>query len=297
MKQSKWHGLHIVFCLCAFVGFWMIVGAIVKTISSDSKAQQPEAIKAPPAVPFDADAMAKVSQWGAPSPAYERIGDFLAAYDPRTRNALWVMERITRQSYQGLGERQNSDFYEDTSVPVEVRASLKDYIGSGYDRGHLASADAHRATQPLIDSTFNLRNVSPQNPSFNRGPWRRLELYCKDMLEREDVEEIWVVTIPMYLPALPEEQGKPENDTVTYKLIGPNHVAVPTHFAKCMLAEFGDKPYIWSYCLPNEVLDLREAWAQQYRIDVDFIEHWSGLDLWNKLPDEVENELESSEKK
>lgn len=236
-----------------------------------------------------------IFKWGTPSSAYSVLGDFVVAYDGRTRNAAWTLEHLTRRSYQGLGERNKSHFVEADGIPLEYRSTLEDYVGSGFDRGHLAPADAHRGTQELMDQSFNLINISPQNPSFNRGPWRRIELYCKDMLDREDVPELWAITVPLYLPRTPEPQGKPDTDVVQYRTIGPNHVAVPTHFAKCMMAEFRGKPYCWSYCLPNETLDLREAWAQQYRIDVDFVEHWSGLDLWPALPDDVEAVIEKSE--
>lgn len=244
------------------------------------------------ALPPPAPQTNKLLKWGVPGPAAQ-YSDFLVAYDARLRIPAWTLEHLTRRSYQGFGDRAKSDFKENTAIAIEFRASLEDYIGSGYDRGHMVPADAHKDTQETINSTFLLSNVAPQLPVFNRGPWRKLELYVQDMLDREDVQEVWVHTIPLFLPTDPKPQGKASQQIVAYETIGPNHVAVPTHFAKVFLVELNGQPFVWAYMLPNKVLDTRDSWAQLYRIDIDFVEHWSGLDLWSALPDDIELLLES----
>nr|XP_005170933.2 endonuclease domain-containing 1 protein-like [Danio rerio] len=50
----------------------------------------------------------------------------------------------------------------------------KDYDKSGYDRGHLAPV-YHANSQSCADATFTLTNAAPQEPNFNRGPWKALE--------------------------------------------------------------------------------------------------------------------------
>ncbi len=49
-----------------------------------------------------------------------------------------------------------------------------DYENSGYDKGHLASF-FQANSQSCADATFTLTNAAPQNPSFNRGQWKKLE--------------------------------------------------------------------------------------------------------------------------
>ena len=47
------------------------------------------------------------------------------------------MEEITKERLQRkVGDRKNSEFIEDTSIPEKFRARLSDYFRSGYDRGH-----------------------------------------------------------------------------------------------------------------------------------------------------------------
>jgi DNA/RNA endonuclease G (NUC1) len=50
------------------------------------------------------------------------------------------------------------------------RALLKDYIRSGFDRGHQAPAADATFTQEAMDETFLLTNMAPQvGIGFNRG--------------------------------------------------------------------------------------------------------------------------------
>jgi hypothetical protein len=66
---------------------------------------------------------------------------------------------------QGGSSRKNSNFAEDGSDPPHLRAALKDFAGSGFDRGHLVAAAAVKFDQSAQDETFLLSNISPQEPS------------------------------------------------------------------------------------------------------------------------------------
>jgi endonuclease G len=43
----------------------------------------------------------------------------------------------TSEPEKTKGDRSQSEFAEDPSIPVQFRARLKDYLRSGYDRGHM----------------------------------------------------------------------------------------------------------------------------------------------------------------
>ena len=87
---------------------------------------------------------------------------FVASYDPRLRNPRWVLERITRDSFKGDGDRFNVQFMEDSAIEERFRARLSDYKASGYDKGHLAPAANHKASQQSVEDTFSLTNIAPQ---------------------------------------------------------------------------------------------------------------------------------------
>ncbi|SPJ31799.1 unnamed protein product [Candidatus Protochlamydia amoebophila UWE25] len=45
-------------------------------------------------------------------------------------------------------------FKEDEKIPLHLRATLADYKGSGFDRGHMAPATNHRSTFDIMEDTF-----------------------------------------------------------------------------------------------------------------------------------------------
>ncbi|KAL7841535.1 hypothetical protein SRHO_G00252260 [Serrasalmus rhombeus] len=72
------------------------------------------------------------------------------------------------------------------------QALNKDYEGSGYDKGHLFPV-YHTHTVDTMLATSTLTNAAPQDPSFNRGQWRRYEEDVATLLQQE-CEGAYVVT-------------------------------------------------------------------------------------------------------
>ena len=178
--------------------------------------------------------------------------DYVSFFDPRTRNPLYTIERLTEASVsRSEGDRKRSEFVEDDAIPDALRNHLEDFRGSGYDRGHLAPAAAHRGSQSMLDETFRLSNISPQvGAGFNRDYWARFEAFVKSRVR--DFGEVFVVTGPLFLPkpALVsggQAAGNPDADAsggqpasewrMAYPLLGqaPKLVSVPTHFYKVVL--------------------------------------------------------------
>ncbi|GCC44179.1 hypothetical protein chiPu_0028103 [Chiloscyllium punctatum] len=106
----------------------------------------------------------EIVKFGFPTvPQLRSRESYVLAYDPRTRNAAWVLEQLDAGRLQLKGsERGRCEFREDPSVHEYHRARNSDFKGSGFDRGHLAAAANHRHSQKCMDDTFYLSNVVPQ---------------------------------------------------------------------------------------------------------------------------------------
>ncbi|XP_068457809.1 endonuclease G, mitochondrial isoform X1 [Clinocottus analis] len=212
-------------------------------------------------------------KYGFPSLANIKTREsYVTSYDPRTRTASWVIERLNPASLNGPSDRKYCNFKEDDSVHVFHRSTNADFRGSGFDRGHLAAAANHKWSQKAMEDTFYLSNVAPQNPHLNQKTWNNLEQLCRSLTKR--YLNVYVCTGPLYLPRQ-EADGKLY---VRYQVLGPNHVAVPTHFFKVLILEQvdGRGVELRSYVLPNEPIDEKVP-LDRFLVPIETIERASGL--------------------
>jgi endonuclease G, mitochondrial len=169
-------------------------------------------------------------------------------------------------------DRLHFDFKEDEQIPEQLRATLADYKGSGFDRGHQAPAANHRSNPKAMADTFYLTNMCPQCPKFNRGYWARLEKHIRDLTK--NYQNVYVVTGPLYLPY---EEGNKR--FVKYQVIGPNDIAVPTHFFKVItLEDLQGRKEMNAYILPNAEIPSN-APLHQFETTIQKIEKTAGLIL------------------
>ncbi|XP_061624961.1 endonuclease G, mitochondrial isoform X1 [Phyllopteryx taeniolatus] len=215
-----------------------------------------------------------VMKYGFPSLSNVRTREsYVSSYDPRTRTPAWVIERLGGDTLGGNADRKRCDFKEDDSVHVFHRATNGDYRGSGLDRGHMAAAANHKWSQKAMDDTFYLTNVAPQNPHMNQNAWNNLEKLCRSLTKL--YANVYVCTGPLYLPRQ-EADGKLY---VHYQVLGPNHIAVPTHFFKVLVLERDGTQggvELRSYVLPNEPVDEKIP-LERFLVPIETIERASGL--------------------
>lgn len=57
-----------------------------------------------------------------------------------------------------------------------------DYIGSGFDRGHLSPAADNRCGNKHMEESFYFTNMAPQRPGLNRGQWKEVEEWTRELV-------------------------------------------------------------------------------------------------------------------
>ncbi|KAI9166647.1 Mitochondrial nuclease [Paramyrothecium foliicola] len=246
---------------------------------------------APPPLPATAAVVGPVNpaglfEYGFPGPVADVAARsaLISSYDRRTRNPHWVVEHITPASLAVRnGDRKNSAFLEDDSVPPKFRALLKDYHRSGYDRGHQVPAADAKWSQKAMDETFYLSNMCPQvGEGFNRDYWAHFEDFCRRLTVQ--YPSVRIVTGPLYLPRKDPVDNK---WYVKYEMIGsPPSVAVPTHFYKVIFAEDGKvngNVAVGAFVLPNARISNDKP-ITDFEVPIEAVERASGLEFANKLP-------------
>jgi endonuclease G len=97
---------------------------------------------------------------------------YLVGYDAAAKLPEFVMYELLPQNALGCVARTNA-FAANQFVPNG--ATPADYVGTGYDKGHMApDGDLSWDTQVEFES-FLMTNMSPQAGSLNRGIWKLLE--------------------------------------------------------------------------------------------------------------------------
>lgn len=196
--------------------------------------------------------------------------DYSLAYDARHKNAHWVYTKLSKHAAKKQLKRKECDFHEDLLIPKHVRATNKDYKDSGFDRGHLYPA-ADASSQEAMQESFYLSNITPQNPQFNRGYWKKLENHLRELTE--DYETLHVFIGPLYAMHLKQKGVQ----YIKYQVIGENQVAVPTHFFAVIFVEDMDKQlFSKSYVLPNRLIEP-EIPLSQFLTNLETVEKMSGI--------------------
>lgn len=192
------------------------------------------------------------------------------AFDKRTKNPCYVLEKFdgsengtSNRNANSLRRTGKEVFYEERSLYPHHRSRNSYYKNSGFDRGHLApvadftsllagstNSNQEETYPQLIRDTFNLCNISPQYPTFNRRIWANVEQFIRNIIMEEfqssqgtnNPYTAYVVTGPIYLPSSTAATKPSSTMTNTTKTIfqftylgfgtPPCIVSVPTHFFK-----------------------------------------------------------------
>ena len=205
-------------------------------------------------------------------------------------SALWVSWHVDT-SWFGSSGRQD-DFRVDTTLPKKWRAiAPEDYIGTGFDRGHLCPSADRTRDHSTNSSTFLMTNIAPQAPRMNREIWADLEIYLRD--EVKEGSEIYIYSGTL---------GKGGVGSLGYAttLREDSSVVVPAHFYKIAvvlpqgvrdLERINTLTRVIAVLIPNS--DFVEKGWEAYRTTVDALEDSTGFDFLNHLPLEVQAHLEA----
>ncbi len=187
--------------------------------------------------------------------------------------AAWVAYTLTENHLNGPYHRSNN--FESDPLVRQGSATNYDYAHSGYDRGHLAPAADFSWSNSAMQESFYYSNMTPQDPSFNRGKWKELEEQVRSWTEQ--YHTVTVVTGPVL--------------TNTNTRIGPDKVVVPQLFYKIILTYKNGVPQAIGFLMKNHA--LQEA-LPSYVTSIDKIEEISGINFFEGMADSIENKLESS---
>lgn len=213
----------------------------------------------------------EIPKFGKKDSIVEHLG-YSVSYNSIYRQANWVAYQLTAIETIKVVDR-NDKFKADPEILKTDNA--KDYLKSGYDRGHLApSADMTFSEITMLES-FYFCNISPQTPSFNRGIWSELEDQTRSWAKLYD--SIYIVVGPILKDSLPT--------------IGIHKIPVPNQYFKVILDNHKNHEKMIAFIMDNKDSKLT---LQKFVVTVDSVEKITGIDFFPLLIDTLETKLEST---
>jgi endonuclease G len=217
---------------------------------------------------------------------------YVLEHSAKDKIPLWVCERVTKDQVSGELKRPKPEpFAPDPLLKGQRRAELKDYRGSGYDRGHQSPSANQTVSSKLQNETYFLSNMAPQFGALNQRIWKSLEEHVRDLAVKTGT--VYTVTGPMfYDPA--EDEPATADGYVEYEMIG-DEVAVPTHFYKIVLWQDAQKKWMGTaFVMPNQ----KREFAKPYDFDghirsIEWVQERTGLDFMPDMESPVAVKLES----
>ena len=228
---------------------------------------------------------------------------FTISYNNETLNPNWVAWHL---STADLGEADRSDsFRPDTELPqgwYAVRKNDYKFTYYGFDRGHLCPSADRTVTAQDNSMTFLMTNMVPQSPDNNRVVWVALEKYERELVLAG--KEAYIFAGPFGRGGT-GDKGYFEEIPISLKDGRELAITVPSHTWKIiLLLPEGENDFerivsegaceIIAVNVPNEKGCGKNGSWEQYLCSVNYIEEITGYDFFELLPDDVEEEIESS---
>ncbi len=207
---------------------------------------------------------------------------YALSYNNSKRTANWVSWELQR-SWLGAVDRSN-DFRPDDMLPEGwYRVTSSDYLGSGYDRGHMIPSGDRTNSRADNSATFLMTNILPQAGDNNKGPWADLEVYCRDL-----------VKTGKHLAIVAGGYGKKQ-------VLVRGNITVPSTVWKVIvvrdrsgsnLSDISVSTRVIAVWMPN-VNGIRGVDWRNYRVSVDKIEAATKYDLLSNVPESVQKVIEA----
>lgn len=196
------------------------------------------------------------------------------SYNRSRATANWVAWRLD-SSWIGTAPRQD-DFRPDPALPNGWYQVLNtDYVGSGYDRGHMTPSGDRTRSIPDNSGTFLMTNIVPQLAANNQGAWEDFESYCRTQAQAG--QEIYIMsggvgnigTIAGGRIVVPQYTWK----VALFLPNGANDLQRVTKGTRAV-----------GIIVPNfPPLNINATW-RQFRVTVNEVENLTGYDFYKNVP-------------
>jgi endonuclease G, mitochondrial len=203
---------------------------------------------------------------------------YALSYNNALGTPNWASWRLVKED---LGDAPRFPFLPDSELPAGFKKVVtKDYVHSGFDRGHMCNHSDRASDDDASKSTFVMTNIIPQSSANNQKGWDQLEEYCRSLARKG--KELYIVCGP---------QGKGGEGKEGYKAtIANGKVTVPAKTWKVILVlgksrKIDQNTRLIGVIMPNDQ-SVGYDWAK-FRVPVKEIEELTSYKFFDKGDSEI----------
>lgn len=192
---------------------------------------------------------------------------FALDYNGYHRVANWVYHEITAENLRKPTLKRSDDFRADPALVDQTPVNGRDYVRSGFDRGHLVPSGDFNWDRELNSQTFYMTNMAPQTVSLNQKAWESLERQVRSWAC--GLGQLAVYTGPIY-----------DKDQIPHRLA--SCVSVPHRFFKIIKAKKDGKTQAIGFVY-KQGDDRSQGETDQWKtkvMSIDEIEQLTGIDFF-----------------
>ncbi len=207
---------------------------------------------------------------------------YTLSYNRSRATANWVAWRLDN-TWIGTAPRQD-DFRPDSALPAGwYQVTSEDYIGSGYDRGHMTPSGDRTRSIADNSATFLMTNIIPQLAANNQGAWEDFESYCRTLAQTG--QEIYIISgVVGNIGTISQGRIVVPHSTWKVALVLPNGTNDLQRISKATRTV--------GIVVPNfPPVNINATW-REFRVSVDSVEALTGYNFFTNVPKNTQEIIE-----
>ena len=179
----------------------------------------------------------------------------------------------------------------DPDLPASYYFGYDPFRGSSYDHGHICpSADRLYSSEANIQ-TFYLTNMQPQRKAFNSGLWQKMEEKTRSWISTGSKKEDTLYVCKGGTIDEVSSEGGVKDPILT---ILSNGLIVPKYFFMALLRKSNTGYKALAFWAEHLNEDHSNDPLGNYVINIRELERRTGIDFFCNLPDDIEEEVETT---
>jgi len=215
--------------------------------------------------------------------------NYAVEWDCSKKSQRWSCYTMHAENIVRNTDRYKADLNNgEKQYPYDPKLDSKYYFnedlfwGSNFNHGHICPSADRLCSREANIQTFYLTNMQPQYYNFNAKLWAKMEEKIRNWAPATIGDTLFVCkggTIDNEKDILTRIQGK---------------LIVPKYFYMAMLLKRRGQYRAIAFFVEHKNEDRSKDALKQYVMSIDKLEERTGIDFFCNLPDNIENNVESS---